>query len=198
MSQYKRLTIPSLSKEATLHKEVLFSKARPVSQCVVEDQITAGLPAMPYENQWTRQSPSQYVVEDQITAGLPAMPYENQWAQQERQVDALDNFPPGTIPFTPRPAQSSRHNGSNGHAHNHQVGAFFTIPFTPRPAQSNGHSNGHNGYANGHDRHVDAIDAFLTIPFTPRPAQSSRHNGSNGSSNVAFQTTAIPFESDPQ
>jgi hypothetical protein len=191
MNQYKRLTIPSLAKETTLNKDGLFSQAGLTSQYIEEDEITADLPAMPYENQWTHQSSSQGVVEDQITADLPAMPYENQWTHQKRHVDALDAFLPGTIPFTPRPTQSNGHNGSNGHAKDHQVSAFFTIPFTPRPTQSNGYTNGHNGHVNG-------TDALLTVPFTPRPAQSNGHNGHKGSNNAALQPAAIPFVPDPQ
>ena len=190
MNQFKRLTIPSLAKETTLSRDELFSKAHFTSQCVVEDQITLDLPAMPYEHQWTHQSASQCVVEDQITLDLPAMPYENQWTHQKRHVDALDAFLPGAIPFTPRPTQS------NGHTNDNQIGAFLTIPFTPRPTQS----NGHNGYTNGHNGHAKSnqVSAFPTIPSTPRPTQSNGHNGHNGSKNAAFQIDATPFVPDPQ
>jgi hypothetical protein len=225
MKQYKRLTIPSLAKETTLNKDGFFSQAGLTSQYIEEDEVTADLPAIPYENQWTHQSSSQRVVEDEVTADLPAMPYENQWTHQERYTDVLDTFRPGAIPFTPRPTRSNGHNGSNGHTKGHQVGAFFTIPFTPRPTQpngSNGHANGHNGsnghtnnhqvsafftipftprptQSNGHNNgHVKDTDALLTVPFTPRPAQSHGHNGHNASNTAAFQIAAIPFVPDPQ
>jgi hypothetical protein len=207
MNQFKRLTIPSLAKEATLTRDGLFSKAHFTSQDDVEDQITLDLPAMPYENQWTHQSASQCVVEDQITLGLPAMPYENQWTHQKRHIDASDAFLPGTIPFTPQPTRQ------NGHVSTNQLGAFLTIPFTPRPTQLDGHinsnrvsvfpaipstprstqSNGHNG-SNGHVNR-DQVSMFPMLPSTPRPTQSNGHNGSN---NAAFQPVIIPFVPDPQ
>jgi len=77
---------------------------------------------------------SQFTVEDQITLDLPAIPYQNPWTHQ---IDALNMFLPGSIPFTP----GQDHH--NGHSNGNQVSAFPTIPFTPQPVQFNGST--HNG-----------------------------------------------------
>ena len=119
---------------------------------------------------------SQFTIEDQITLDLPALPYQNPWTQQ---IDALNMFLPGTIPFIPR---SDHH---NGHSNGNQVSAFLTIPFTPRPDHHNGHSNGNQ------------VSAFPTNLFTLQPVQ---FNGSahNGSMLIAFQPASIPFAPNSQ
>jgi hypothetical protein len=92
---------------------------------------------------------SQFTIEDQITLDLPALPYQNPWTQQ---IDALNMFLPGTIPFTPR---SNHH---NGHDNGNQVSAFPTNLFTLQPVQFNG--SAHNG---------SMLIAFqpVSIPFAP-------------------------------
>ncbi len=77
-------------------------------------------------------------VEDHITLGLVAMPYENEWAHSEGRLDALDAVLPVTIPLTPLIPLSPQPTEPGGHTSARRVSPLLTIPFTPRPVQSNG------------------------------------------------------------
>ncbi len=142
MYEYKRLTIPSLAKETTLHKAGFFSKARLASQDSEEDQITLDLPVtlldLPvtsFEHQSIHLGDSRDDVEtiedfedfdgfeDHITLDLPAMPSRS----NSHQIS-----PFLTIPFTPRPTQS------NGHVISDNVSTFPVLPSIPSPTQVNG------------------------------------------------------------
>lgn len=198
MQQYKRLTIPSLSKETTLHKDGYFAKARFASQYFEEDQITQDLPVtlldLPvtsFEHQSIHLGYTQSAIraigaiEDCITLGLPAMPYENEWTYQEGHLDALDldAILPGAIPFTPLIPLTPRPAQLHGQTTARRVSPLLTIPFTPRPAQSNGGVES------------DQVDTFPVLPSTPRPALL---NGQSGSGQLAMQAATSDAVTSPQ
>lgn len=183
MQQFKRLTMPSLTKETTQRQEGNFAKARFASQYdeVEEVQVTQDLPVTFFDLPVTSfghssihlgyaQSAQSAIealedVEDHITLDLVAMPYENEWAYSEGRLDALDAVLPVTIPLTPLILLSPQPTEPGGHTSARRVSPLLTIPFTPRPVQSNGQVE------------IDRVDTFPVLPSTPRPLDEQSESG---------------------
>lgn len=196
MQQFKRLTMPSLTKETTRHREGDFAKARFASQFdeVEEEQVTQDLPVTFLDLPVTSFGHSsihlgyaqsaieaQEDVEDHITPGLVAMPYENEWAYSEGRLDALDAVLPVTVPLTPLIPLSPQPTEPGGHTTARRVSPLLTIPFTPRPVQSSGQVE------------IDRVDTFPVLPSTPRPL-----DGDSGSSQLATRDAITSIMTHPQ